>query len=138
VSSYFAIAAVLAAACLGAFAGCSEQTDEHIYIQEMLGDGCDYDAEQQGIEFSFYLAGSGDADMVAEIHRADPGVKGGRPGPVIASAVNEVRNSDYDNPITIVVPLAESQFDAKLIKCVLQTETYGPDVVRKDGKTAAP
>jgi len=36
---------------------------------------------------------------------------------------------EYDNPITMVVPLEESAHDAARTRCILQTENHGPEIV---------
>lgn len=104
-------------------------SDGHIYVTDMLGTGCEYDAEEQGIVFKFTLTGHKDADMIAEVHRARPGADEHHPGPVIASERLPIRDGKYDNPITMVVPLEESAYDAARTRCLLQTENYGPDVM---------
>lgn len=42
--------------------------------------------------------------MLAEVYRPAPGTDEDHLGPVIASAVHEVREGEYDKPVTIVVP----------------------------------
>ena len=103
--------------------------DGHIYVTDMLGHGCEYDAAEKGTVFMFTLTGHKDADMIAEVHRARRGADEHHPGPVIASERLPIRDGKYDNPITMVVPLEESDYDAARTRCVLQTENYGPDII---------
>lgn len=134
-----ALTAVVTAAALATLAACTEDVnDGHIYVTQMYGDGCTYDEERGGIVFRFDVAGHKDADMIAEVRRSAPGADDDHPGPVVASAVHEIRGGDYENPITIVVALKKSRYDTDLTRCTLQTENYGPDVIRMDGRTSAP
>lgn len=98
-----ALTAVVTAAALATLAACTEDVnDGHIYVTQMYGDGCTYDEERGGIVFRFDVAGRKDADMIAEVRRSAPGADEDHPGPVLASAVHEIRGGDYENPITIV------------------------------------
>lgn len=81
--------------------------------------------------FRFTLTGDKSADMVAEVHRARPGTKNpsDNPGPVIASKELKIRHGAYTNPLTILVPLAESAFKPHRTRCVLQTHNLGSDIL---------
>ena len=81
-----------------------------MYVTQMHESGCEYDAGRGGIVFSFGVTGHKDTDFVAEVHQSAVGSRNRGPGPVIASAVHEIRDGDYDNPITILVPLEEGPY----------------------------
>jgi hypothetical protein len=83
--------------------------------------GCVYDGADQGVVFRFTLTGTKSADMVAELHQS---------GQVIASSSLPVRHGKYTNPVTIVVPVSESRFNATRTRCVLQTDNLGGDILR--------
>ncbi len=122
------VAALVALPLAGALGGCADSGGA-ITVTSMDG-GCSYGAAEGGIPFTFSLTGDKDADMVAEVHQqAKPGASGDHPGQVIASKTLSIDQGDYDNPVTIVVPLKQSQFIAKRTTCILQTDNRGPDVI---------
>jgi len=132
---------LLAIGTMASLTGCQGREDPNgvsVYVTGMLSDTCTYDDDRGGVTFRFNLAGHEDADLVGWVHRPRPPAGSDRPGPAIAVGVFRVRGGEYDNPVTIVAPLDKSDYDAGRVRCVLQTETYGPHVVRKDGRTAAP